>query len=180
MSVICGVCSAVSCASGPEFGSRYVWDVKSPMLKKFKSGLCGGLSMQERFSRATCSWWAPQLPEQQVLCQSHAICFRADPGVFCMQCLFCEKNGCRGALIKWLFNYLFIQHAHSFTLYSPSFGQIPSDCLPAHKYLSKGMGLNWLTHTGASTYGGTDIGLIPYSEVLWSWLRSCTDPLLWE
>lgn len=30
------LCSAVSCASGPEFGTYCIWDVKSPMLKKFK------------------------------------------------------------------------------------------------------------------------------------------------
>lgn len=158
--------------------SHCTWDVKSFVLNKSNYGLYGGLTKQASFSREMYFWWAPQFPEQQIFCQIHVICFRADPGVFWARCLFCKKNSCRGALIKWPFIYLFIQSRHSFTLYSLSFGQIPSHCLPAHEYLSKSMGLNWLTHTGASAHVGTDISLIPYSEVLWSWLRSCTDPLL--
>lgn len=71
------LCSAVSCAAGPEFGSHYVWDVKSLVLKKSKYGLCGGLSTQASCSRAMYPWWAPQLPEQQILCQIHVICFKA-------------------------------------------------------------------------------------------------------
>jgi len=47
------LCSAISFADGPKFGSLYAWDVKLFMLKTYKYGLCGGLSTQASFSRAT-------------------------------------------------------------------------------------------------------------------------------
>lgn len=144
--------------------------------------ICGGLSTEGKLSTVTCSWWAPHLPEQQILCQSCVIHCRAGSGVFWAQCILWEENGHR-TLIKWLFMcvcmYLFRLRIHLHCIHW-ALGQILSHCLHAHKYLSKGMGLNWLTQTSASSYVGTNIGLIPYTEVLWSWLRSCTDPLLWE
>lgn len=90
--------------------------------------------------------------------------FRADSGVFWAPCLVFKENGHWSFIVSFLFIYVFVQTARSFTLYSLSFDQILNHRLSAHKYLSKGMGLNWLTQTGTSAGVGADVGLIPYSE----------------